>query len=423
MKTLKHRNSATIFVILCLFLFIGCKKKISFDSHVKIVDILGAYERKEEVPVSSIADSIEYIQLSDSEGRVLDVIAFLNVSDSLIMEINSRYIYIFSRKTGRLMYEISSFGRGPDEHSNFEAFDEDNLLIIESKLDSKDAKIGFSLNGKKTFQFNAPKSIFDDDNPYWIMSVYPVSKNRFAGYINNSNGKVKDKLVIFDQSGSIIKIYPNYNSFSIKKNYGYIDGNKQRQFFNYADTVRFLESCTDTIFSVTEKDLIESYYLKMGRFSPPYHLQAVCRDPEIEKEQEWLSYFNVRILGESKRFLFFNLEYDFYKHIGYYDKINKGTFVCDLKSDKEYYKYPAVYPLRNIGFENDIDNFIPIGTGSDPYYVNKNGELITFIEAAEVERWFRNNPDKAAKLPERLKKFSNVKATDNIIVEVIHLKK
>ena len=49
--------------------------------------------------------------------------------------------------------------------------------------------------------------------------------------------------------------------------------------------------------------------------------------------------------------------------------------------------------------------------------------MTKYIQAADMERWFKLNPEKAAKLPEKLKKFADIKATDNIIVMVVKLKK
>jgi hypothetical protein len=75
-----------------------------------------------------------------------------------------------------------------------------------------------------------------------------------------------------------------------------------------------------------------------------------------------------------------------------------------------------------MGFSNDIDHFVPIGTDNH-FYINKNDEFVTAIPALEVRRWFDNNPEEAAKLPEHLQAYRDIKDEDNPIVIVAKLKR
>jgi hypothetical protein len=88
----------------------------------------------------------------------------------------------------------------------------------------------------------------------------------------------------------------------------------------------------------------------------------------------------------------------------------------------DFYKQTKFAGARCIGFSNDLDQFIPIGTDKI-FYINKNDEFVTAIPALEVKRWFDQNPEKATKLPQHLYAFRDIKAEDNPVIVVAKLKK
>jgi hypothetical protein len=168
----------------------------------------------------------------------------------------------------------------------------------------------------------------------------------------------------------------------------------------------------------------------MDELDPPYYLRGVS----LGNEYEHYNYFNINKIFESYRFLFFTVRLKNFRHLCYYDKKFKVTKVCDCRNDKEYYEVQTIYKvmpvfgdmrfeqeLRTIGMVNDIDKFIPFGVGNKCLYINRNDELISYIQASDVERWFKMNPNKVKDLSENLKNFSQVKVTDNIIVLVVKL--
>jgi hypothetical protein len=161
----------------------------------------------------------------------------------------------------------------------------------------------------------------------------------------------------------------------------------------------------------------------MGDAAPPYFLQGTHYMIDYDHQK----YFWITTLRESSRFLFFYTETNFFSHLSFYDKKLKKTFLCENNNDKEFYKFPIRPPryydrIRTIGFNNDLDGFIPFGTGFNELYINKKNEMATDILASDVERWFKMNPEKASRLTDNLKKFSSVKSTDNIIVVISKLK-
>lgn len=405
-----------ILAFLCLFIF-SCRNDNSSNSPVEIVDILGAYNNRNEILLSSVADSIEYIQL-DSSGDILKSSKLLSVIDTVLLQTDGGHINIYSRASGKFLYEVSSFGRGPDEHRVIEYFYEPENIVW-AVGGTTDDRIGFSIDASRVYHYKNPKHNFEAGHEFWIPSSFPLMKNCYIGYSFNETGKNKYKLVVFDSLGIIKKSYRNYNFFE-KKDIGYSFADfSQGWFYNYADTTRFFELYTDTVYTVIEENISPRYFLSMGKMAPPYYFLSISPDDGNEKQK----YFEIRKMCESERYLFFTVDINYYRHLGFFDKINNKTFLCDYKEGREYYKYPTYYATKSIGFVNDLDDFIPVATGADLINITRNGEFVSYIDAIDVERWFQQNPEKAARLPERLKRFSDVKATDNIIVQVVHLKK
>ncbi len=147
----------------------------------------------------------------------------------------------------------------------------------------------------------------------------------------------------------------------------------------------------------------------------PYHLRTSGNLSEYSK------YFQISTMHESSRFLIFSLSIGDFCHLVYYDKVKKETMVCNTPSDLEFYKNNEFSKTRCIGFSNDLDQFVPIGTDKN-FYINSNDEFVAVIPAVEIKRWFKMNPDKEASLPEHLRTFGDIKEEDNPVIIVARLK-
>lgn len=412
----------TVILVVILFSFLACKhEKNSNKSNIETIDLYDSYENRKEVKLSSIADNIEYVQLESSEKCLFEEPYLIAANDSLILIITFKKILLFSRQDGTFKHEISSYGRGPNEYlSNIgNSYDEKTATIYTTSGSPGTLVTGFSLTGEVNIRFKKPEPNFKSKEEFSIPSFWPLSKNLFVGYSKNYSGNNLKKLVTFDSTGKILSSIKNYNYFDKTKYDAGTLSQQQGWFFTLGDSIRFFELYTDTIFSLTRNQLLPRFYIKMDRYSLPYYLQGVFK----EYENERLKYFYIKDIRESSRFVIFTVGIGKFRHFCFYDKVLKSTWFCDTPSDKEYYRYPTYYESRIIGMENDIDNFIPFGTGKGGLYINQKDELCSYIPTTYVVRWFQMNPDKAARLPADLQKFSDVKATDNIIIQIVKLKK
>ncbi len=418
MNYLSSRIPTKIIIAACILLS-SCNSSPQPTKTIEEIDLYGAYQMRSEVPVSNIASEIEYIRLETGNDFMVGNPHLINVKDSLILFIGFRKLYVFNRSNGKFLYEISSFGRGPDEYSFTGSIYDENEDLFYVNMGEKNGNyitVGYNFKGEIVKTISKPSLRNSDDNELPIGRFWPLNDSLCLGYIDNPMVYVPEKIVIFDNNGKFLKYYPNYNFIDKNESGSFSFSAHKSMFFNAKDTVRFFELHTDTVFNINSRTIEPRYHINMGDLLFPYNLRSSLNSPE------YLKYFHILTMHESSRFLMFSSGIYGIRHIVFYDKTLKRTLVCNTSTDLDFYKSENYWGIRCIGFSNDLDQFVPIGTDKN-FYINKDDEFVTAIPALEVKRWFDRNPEKAAKLPEHLQDFRDIKAEDNPVVVIAKLKK
>src|SRR5690554_4382179 len=96
------RDSFKIIVIILLASFScrGRKEVVVPDQRVETIDILGSYKSKGEVNLSSVTNSVEYINLESSGKCMVNDPYLIAARDSILILIEYQKIMVFSRATG-----------------------------------------------------------------------------------------------------------------------------------------------------------------------------------------------------------------------------------------------------------------------------------------------------------------------------------
>ena len=405
------------FPILCFFL-VGCSSPIP-TSTIKSIDIEKAFNNHADIFLSDFAHEIEYIQLETLQECVIDRWLKVFTNDKYIVAIAFQQNYLFDRKTGKFIREIGHYGRGANEYqstSHAVPFDE-NRNTIRSSI-SLLKNIEYDLNGNVVRTLNFPPQTKEQRHNMWWEMV-SLDDQYFVTYARNHSGNEPDKLIVFDGQGNIFTRFPNYHTYEKNpKRAGSfsLDG----QIFNkWRNNVFFYENCVDTLYRVTKDELIPYFQFQLGKYNPPYsekdNLPWGNPDPFGDNEM-CNNFFYFQTINESESFLFFSFIYGKrnpvtgYRHLyfGFYDKELGVTKVSEVDHLE---KTPVI---------NDLDDFAPL----HPYLwsINDSGEMIAYMEAGDIEEWFEENPEKAKKLPEHLKKFSKLTSEDNPVVVILKLK-
>ncbi len=346
-----------------------------------------AFTKNRFIEISKIVEgNIEYIPLESTEDFILASPSRVYLLNSKIIVFAPRQIFLYDRVTGKCIKEIGKHDRGPAGYMatlfSF-PFDPVREVIIARGWDRSHLK--YNLKGDYLGKVVLPEGSTE---------IGAINDTISVAFIRNFLGNENRRLIVFTNKNEIIKSFPNYKKCepSLRVIVWGIHG----WFYRFQEELRFFELFTDTIYQVKTHELIPKYVLQMGEFAPPYEKQNTL---DFNDSQ---NYFFIRYIFESEKFLFYEFRHDNKFFQGVYNKKTNSTYIAH----------------ENNGFENDIDNFIPLKFTS----VSSQGELIGVMEAWEVEQWFKNNPDKAAKLPPHLKKLEKITENDNPVVMIARLK-
>ena len=102
-------------LILTVVIFQSCDNSGQPDNTPEIIDLKQAFESKQTATISTIAQSIEYIQLETREECIVGNNPKIYANEKYLI-IFGKQIFIFNREDGKFIREIGKYGRGPDEH-------------------------------------------------------------------------------------------------------------------------------------------------------------------------------------------------------------------------------------------------------------------------------------------------------------------
>ena len=360
-----------------------------------------------EVPANRIFEEIKFVPLETHKDGLLNIRSTYYLTDKYIIAV--RFLqgaYLFDRKTGAFIREVSSFGQGPDEYSGFiypqHGFDEKNNVLFAS--DNPWGKSWKSINIETNkIESLLKKTLPENDESFSATAPWLIKENIYVSFCNNRTGKDKVRLVVFNKDGNIIKKYPNYleydrgESVSSPSNSGI--------FYFYDGLTCFKEwNYNDTVFSVDEKNMLPRIIFKLGNKQPSYYHQ---KNSDYDKGK-----YLINFVHECNTFVLFNFSHfteitnvsgisnpKASLYTGYYDKKSKQTYISSTPDFKTAGYYIAGIPV----------SFYPIS-------INKNNEMVAIINPEEL---FKNKDSIDSKYKHL---FQNIQEDDNPILIIAKLK-
>lgn len=392
-----------IFFSILIFL-LSCKNDDECIRKVKKIDIVSAFNKKQNIKLSTLVSEIEYKALETKKDLILGNSQRAFVNSKYIVVIAFRQQYIFDRKTGLFIREIGHYGRGPGGY----LFTKSNMAFndVRNVLYSGGTNRGifeYSIQGELLKEIPKPAIL----NAY--RSFTSINDSSYISYIPNFSGQDSVKLAIVDRNGELCSTLQNYNTFidNPKKHRNW--GEKEGWFYRYKGRLYLKEMFNDTIFEIgiAPFNIVPKYVFELEQY------QADYTQREFMTYEDMQDYFWINNVCESSKYIFFMLEHNEEFRTGIYEKREDVTFIADSEDVDSYY-----YDWEKYGLINDIDNFIQM----NPENISSNNELVCIIQAYELVNWFKTHPDKAAKLPPHLLKLKDIKETDNPIIMIAKLK-
>ena len=342
--------------------------------------------------LSEVGSTITYIPLETVSESLLTGLNRVIVTDSFYI-VNSAFVF---DSAGNFLRQIGRKGQGPGEYSmfinNFLSFDKNKLyLLVESYK-----VLEFTIEGKFLNSYKL------DSLPTMIL---PIRDDLFVYYCRNTTrNPIEQSLVISDLNNNIQKTYKNYHK-RIRKSGSDISFSVA-PFYIYQENIRFKEFGSDTLYTVTEEELIPYCILDMGKRKIPadFSINNDLKFAEVGAGYEYPGAYWILNIVEDSDNLYITLN-DFKNDL--YGFINKNTQVVKVTGDQ--------------GFRNDIDGglpFFPINSHNGSILVGGVNafdlrEHVLNSNAAEMRRLYGQKYDD-------LVKFANsIDDEDNPIIVLV----
>lgn len=341
-----------------ILLMITCTLQAKSDEPI-IIDI--AQMEEGEIPVSRLVSKVEYIPLELTKECPLTKGAYFYVTSQYILGMNfGKHIYLFDRKDGRFVKEISKRGYGPDDYffTLMEyAFDyKRHVLYVDCMIMWRGIDI---LTGKCVEQIIKPSYRYEKEGLYQgaINNPYFYKNKYYIGFNNNTTGKIKEKILFFDKEGKVLKSFLNTSFFEQTSSETYMNPGL---FYEYKDEVYLLPGLQnpDTVFHIKNDNLYPHILFKLGneKVNVKYETTKLAGTPyTYEKENDKVS---VSFVEETDRYMFFRFvtggPFNRTSSNGYYDKKSKKAYRTPFK------KY------KDSGFTDDIHGLLPLNIENLP---------------------------------------------------------
>jgi len=361
--------------------------------HVVNIDLTKAKHVK--VEINKLYDRIEYVPLELSPKALIKIkSASYYLSEKYIIAMNFFVgAYLFDRKSGKFIREVSRFGSGPKEYTfrmiNYYGFDEVNNILF---ADDWSKWKGFNINTNEVATIIKKPTYKNKKKNLTIYSPWRLGKDKYASFVNNMTGNDPVKLVIYNKDGVVLKSYSNDKHYK--------DVNNERPFdygifYNYKNVTYFKESGYNSpVYSVSEKGMFPHIIFNLGNKEPSYLNRE---EKNFNKDK-----FFIDFVHETDSYVLFNYYIlpDYYSqriyYTGYFDKNNKQTYICDNgKENSGYYK----------------SNLPPML----PRYITSKGEVMFIIDPSELIEY----RDKERKTDNKIQPLlATIKEDDNPIVVI-----
>ena len=399
---LKPAFHNVIILFLIIFIF-SCKNDIETIIQTRELDISNIDYEINEVYLSEIADSIEYIKLETDSSFYTADIEEIKFSPNYILILSKELnkVFLFD-KNGKFLTYISSIGKGPGEYieASLIEISEDEKSFYLNTYNRETIVNNASGEYLKTIKFEPyARYFFTLGNNLILYTMYPTSiyNDDYAFTVYTDNGKLAAKMsqkkIPWGKKGDV----GSYKS-SYKIN----------------DTVNVWEYYFDTIYGVS-RDL---------KVTPRWIIKY--DNNYVDKRVFQNRRFNKYLYAGSKKYML----YSFVESENHFFLImNRGINRYSVLYNKNEKRGIAVgqnsYFFGGSGFINDLDGGYPFW----PRGIIDNKTLYAIIRPDEL-KYYINNSDTLnnvkIKFPEKQKVLenmvNNLSKNDNQIIIKVHLK-
>jgi len=406
----ERKNCINIKTLVFFFLFFFSFSFSNEEDEIITIDLTKSIEG--DIPMSIFFNDVEYIKLETTKECLL-VNPSIYVTDSYIIASNVfKDAYLFDRKTGKFIHEISRYGQGPDDYLyslGMNGFNEKYKLLFFYNFDHWRG-IDIETNKLKVVVKNpAFLEKYNKENKYRNINLpHILNDSIFIGYTNNVTGRIPYLLILFNKDGEVLKEFPNY---VFHDHIGMELPFNQGIFYAYNNNLYFKDQdYNDTIYKIEENKLTPHIVFNLGdkKPKPPTTTTNIkgITIADINNGKWYISYAQ-----ETKKYVFFKYEVrgglgltgtDNSSFSGYYDKKTQQVYTTNHR--------------KNSGYINDLDNFLDFRI----YSSNNNGEFFGAIEAEKITDYMKKNKNNP--IWSKINNITEIQEDDNPIVVIAKIR-
>ena len=357
-----------------LFLCINCtqpaKKVEVTNDDVRTIDIISNIANTKKINLSTIASGIEYCML-ETDDKCLIAYKNIHCSGDYFVSMEN-YCYVFERKTGNFVRQISDRGQGPDDYQR--------VLDV---LESNKGQICLEGNGQYLF-FNLDGTLLHKIKKFQanVSFGFVAYNDLYVGGVTNTRGNSTIRIAFLDnKTGELIDSIPNHRSYNRAEG---IPRNVSTDFFFYTfnNSLHYKDIYCDTLYQIKDFSLQSRYIFDTGDRTVPYALQvegridvrAAMRGRDYDR---YARYIVINQTHESAKFLYFTFDYRVMLYPAIYDKVENTLQIMSPVSKPPP---PFITPYPLYGFENDLDGGLPFW----PQQMVSDKEMMCVYSAEEL---------------------------------------
>lgn len=393
-------------------------KKVNLERHIN------QYDR---INLSKLGTKIQYLPLKGGDkGYFLKESKFIDFSQEFICVCDFQSCYLF-KKNGDLFKKIGRQGKGPGEYGIISGmcFSTNGKFIYLSSYSSINI---YSIEGNfiKSVSIQSVKTKDGNDVP--IRPWAAIGNNLFLANIPNYSGNQKNKLIVFDENGHIIKEFKNYQFFKSSLNIANTWDNST-SFYQYGDlyTVKILKN--DTLFRLTKTlGIYPDYIFSFGKYRLPFENEYHSVEDFFSKI---INYITLNSILESKKYFYLTCDFGNYtsgyeitktltsgQNYTYKNTLVKGIY------NKITDQITFLQPSQADGFINDLDG----GMNFFPQKILNDSIMVSWVDAYQIKAYvasdtFKNSIPKYTEKKKELEKLANsLSENDNPVLMLVKLK-
>lgn len=410
---------------------IACAE-VKETADITIIEVEKNIDNFKPFKLSDLDCEIEYVVLETTiNNPLLGAIKTLDISSEYIVIADLDKCLLFSRN-GKFLLTIGNKGRGPGEYhglGQIRIFGDKIFLTDYGKNDF----ILYNSEGEFVKTFKSPGH-FSTGSRNWIA----ITDTTYLVSIPNQSGEEKYRIALINDSGEILKKYPNTKFFDRGKG-GYFTGFSHTQFYRLNKSLFYKEYFNDTIWTIDYEQLSPVYILDRGQYGVPIEYWGLFDKLSLEKISNQI---NIIDIFESKKYVFLVLGYGKHYPFTFFRESKKVIFMGIVPPGPSPYDIIGLYnksteeffvvapsniddQIEPTGFENDIDG----GINFLPRYAANDTLIVSWIEPYQLKMYVASETFKntTPKFPEKKKELENLAESldenDNPVLMLVKLTK